>query len=169
MMVKSDGIVEGAVYGSDVWRLYERWALSQSVAKGPTVMCTFKSKPVHTDRDQYKILEEAWSILKHFLAITEEAFEAGATENISGPVPDFLAFETVQHPKLAIAMAKMIHSPPPTYRAINAVSSGSYICDIVHTWDLCILSFEIFKGWKNQDWEMFFPDYMTFYNFSKLS
>ena len=139
-------IIEGAVYGSDAWRLYERWALSQSVAKGPSFMCTFKSNSEHTDRDQWKILEEAGSILKHFSAITEEAFEAGAAENISGPVPDFLALGTVQHPKLAIAMAKMIHCPPPTYRAINAVSSGSYICDIVHTWDLCILSFEIFKG-----------------------
>ena len=62
-------------------------------------------KPVHSDRDQWKILEQVWSILKHFSAIAEEAFEAGATENISGPVPYFLAFETVQHQKLAIAMA----------------------------------------------------------------
>ena len=40
-------IIEGAVYGSNAWRLYERWALSQSVAKGPTVMCTFKSKSLY--------------------------------------------------------------------------------------------------------------------------
>ena len=135
--------IDGIVHGSDAWKAYMRWALSQSVSKGPTIVCHETYKPGEDADDYWKVVDEVRSILKHFSALTIEAFEEGPS--IPGPTQDISALESVKHPKLAMAMFEIIQSPPPTYVAINALDSGSFICAIVHMWGHCSATIEIFR------------------------
>ena len=139
-------MINRVVYGDDAWKAYKRWALTQSVGKsgkGPSIVCPESCKPGGVSDNHWQVLDEVRSILKHFSALTIEALEEGHT--ISGPTADFSALESVKHPKLAIAMAEIIQSPPPTYVAINALDSGSFICAIVHMWGHSTVTFEIYR------------------------
>ncbi len=126
---------------SPAWEVYKDFACSLGEVD-PLVHAIFdpsidiqrspSSPPVNLS---FQILREANSIINHVAPLLIADFPPVGIPALPGPLPRPLQIVNIQHAKVAVtALLEAIANPGANYPVINALHSGTYVCDVVYQW-----------------------------------
>lgn len=126
---------------SPAWKVYRCWACSLGEVD-PLVHAIFdpsidiqRSPSSPPETMGIPILREANSIINHVAPLLIADFLPVGIPALPGPLPRPLQIVNIHHAKVAVtALLEAIANPGANYAVINALHSGTYICDVVYQW-----------------------------------
>ena len=143
--------VEGVLYGSPVWDIYEQWAASSG--GDPQLTCGFwpsadivRTALAPPEHMAGAITREVQSLIYYYAQLRAEDIDAAGEAPIGAPLPAPPAIVHVHHAKLALsALMSRIQHPPENYPILAALRAGSYICNISQVWSNTVVDIVLYK------------------------